>query len=65
MVGYLEARGGQALESACHAFLKVEDLSAVAAMKVMVMPLVGAFVTRRLPGDLDAADLPLRLKILQ
>jgi len=65
VVGYLEAGGSQALESACHAFLKVEDLSAVAAMKVMVMPFVGAFVAGRLPRDLDAADLPLLLKILQ
>ena len=65
MVGYLEALGCQALESACHAFLEVEDLSAVAAMKVMVMALVGAFVAGRLPRDLHAADLPLLLKILQ
>lgn len=34
-------------------------------MKVMVMSLVGAFVSRRLPWDLDAAYLPLLLKILQ
>ena len=65
MVGYPEARGCQALESACHAFLEIEDLSAVAAMKMMVMSLVGAFVARRLPRDLDAADLPSLLKILQ
>ncbi len=65
MVGYPEARGCQALESPCHAFLEVEDLSAVAAMKVMVMSLVGAFVSRRLTWNLHAADLPLLLKILQ
>lgn len=65
MVGYPEALRCQALESPCHAFLEVEDLSAVAAMKVMVMALVSAFVAGRLTRDLDAADLPLLLKILQ
>jgi hypothetical protein len=65
VVGYLEAGWCQALESSCHAFLEVEDLSAVAAMKVMMVPLIGAFVARRLARDLNAADLPLLLKILQ
>ena len=34
-------------------------------MKVMVMSLVGAFVTRWLTRNLDATDLPLLLKIFQ
>lgn len=65
MVGNREPRGGKALESASHAFLEVKDLPAVAAMKVVVMSLVGAFVAWRLPGDLYAADLALFLEILQ
>lgn len=64
MVGDLESRRSQFFQS-LYALIEVEDLSAVAAMKVMVMSLVGAFVARRLTRDLDAADLPLLLKILQ
>lgn len=65
MIGYPKAGGCQALESASHAFLKVIDLSAITAMKVVVMSLVSAFVARGLTRNLDAADLPLFLKILQ
>lgn len=65
MVGNLKACGGKVFESAGYAFLKVENLTAVATMKVMVVALVGSFVAWCLPRDLDAADLAFCLEILQ
>lgn len=65
MVDDLKAWRSKIFETAGHAFLKVENLTAVAAMEVMVVPLVGPFVAGRLSRDLDAADLALCLKILQ
>jgi len=55
VIGDAESLGGEFLE-AIHAFWKIEDTPARLALKMMVMPLVGAFIARRLSGNLHAAD---------
>ena len=64
VVGDLESRRGEFLES-LDALVQIEDFAALLAMEVMVMPLVGALVARRLARDLDATDLSLFLKVFQ
>lgn len=65
MVGDFKACGGKVFEPAGHALRKVENLTAVAAMEVVMMTLVGPFVAGSLSGDLDAADKTLFLEVFQ
>jgi len=65
VVGDFKSRRRKVLEPPCHAFLKVENLPAVAAMKMMMMPLVGSFVAGCLPWNLDTADKTLFLEVFE
>jgi hypothetical protein len=65
VVGDFKSRRRKVLEPPGHAFLKVENLPAVTAMKMMMMPLVGSFVAGRLSGNLDTADKTLLLEVFQ
>ena len=65
MVGDFKACGGKVFEPAGDALLKVENLTAVAAMKVVMMTLVGSFVAGRLTWDFDTADKTIFLKVFQ
>jgi len=64
VVGDLEPRRGQFFQS-LHALVEVEDITALLTMEVMVVPLVSALVAGRLTWDLDTADLPFFLKVLE
>lgn len=64
MVGDLESGRGEFLES-LDALVQVEDITALLAMEMMMVALVGSLVARGLSGDLHATDLALLLKILQ
>ncbi len=64
MVGDLETRRGEFLES-LDALVQIEDFTALPAMEVVVVALVGALVARGLSRDLDATDLSFLLKVFQ
>ncbi len=64
MVGDLESRRGEFLES-LDALVQIEDFTALPAMEVVVVALVGALVARGLSRDLDATDLSFLLKVFQ
>lgn len=65
MIENLKAHWGQVFQISFHAFLKVVHLTAVTAVKVMVMPLVGAFITGGLSRNFYTADQALLLKVFQ